>query len=49
MEHFLALSKNQRTIASAWIILSLVKTDSLNCETEAANRTLQTGSLSLPH
>jgi len=27
---------------------NLVKTDSPNCETETANRTLQTGSLTVP-
>ena len=35
-------------ITKAWKMSKLVKADSPNCETETANRTLQTVSLTLP-
>ena len=35
-------------ITSAWVMSNLVKTDCLNCETATTNRTLQTGSLTVP-
>jgi len=35
-------------ITNAWIKSNLVKTDCRNCQTETANRTFQTGSITVP-
>jgi hypothetical protein len=34
--------------SGGWMISNLFKIDSPNCDTETANRTLQTGSLTVP-